>query len=228
MRLCVPSCPIYSTTVEALPEKKSQPSGSVAFILRATPLQPIEARHDGLTQPISVLITGIDLITILDQARQRPKPSNLSPRHRSRPYWIAPAKSHFDSTAADPKWLGQELHLPTDSHHWPGIRHQQPESPRSQMPKHHSQEISPLPPAPASYQTAPSESASTIPCHDRFHPAASDSTRCETRQEQSHSPSRPTNSTPQPVTSSTLQPLPCSPHTPSLPSSSQTCSTKRY
>ena len=39
-----------------------------SFILRSNTVQPIEALHYGLTQPVSVIITGIDSTQVLDQA----------------------------------------------------------------------------------------------------------------------------------------------------------------
>jgi len=89
------------------------------FILSSNTVKPIEALHYGLTQPVSVVITGIDSMTILDQA--------LEAARTFKPLSQAEVKSlldrtqmaasdgkfelfkttpHFDGTAANPKWLG--------------------------------------------------------------------------------------------------------------------------
>jgi uncharacterized protein len=89
------------------------------FILSSNTVKPIEALHYGLTQPVSVVITGIDSMTILDQA--------LEAARTFKPLTQAEVKSlldrtqiaasdgkfelfkttpHFDGTAANPKWLG--------------------------------------------------------------------------------------------------------------------------
>jgi predicted aldo/keto reductase-like oxidoreductase len=90
-----------------------------SFILKSNTVQPIEALHYGLTQPISVLITGINNTQVLDQA--------LEAARTFKPMTTAEVKalldrtavaaadgnfelfkttSHFDGTAHNPKWLG--------------------------------------------------------------------------------------------------------------------------
>ncbi len=90
-----------------------------SFILKSNTVQPIEALHYGLTQPISVLITGINNTQVLDQA--------LEAARTFKPMTDAQVKalldrtavaavdgnfepfkttSHFDGTAHNPKWLG--------------------------------------------------------------------------------------------------------------------------
>ena len=89
------------------------------FILDSKTVQPIEALHYSLTLPVSVVITGIDSMPILDQA--------LAAARTFKPLTAAQIKtlldgtkeaasqgkfelfkttSHFDGTAANPKWLG--------------------------------------------------------------------------------------------------------------------------
>jgi uncharacterized protein len=115
-----------SFTREVMPVAIKQGIGVLAmktfgdhFILTSNTVQPIEALHYGLTQPVSVVITGIDSTRILDQA--------LEAVHTFKPLSDAQVKaildrtavaasegkfelfktsSHFDGTAANPKWLG--------------------------------------------------------------------------------------------------------------------------
>jgi len=89
------------------------------FILESKTVDPIEALHYGLTQPVSVVITGIDSLPILNQA--------LEAARTFKPLTDAQIKSildrtqqaaltgkfelfkttpHFDGTIANPKWLG--------------------------------------------------------------------------------------------------------------------------
>ena len=88
-------------------------------ILRSNTVQPIEALHYGLTQPVSVIITGIDNTQTHDQAFEAArtfKPmteteiSSLLARTataasegRFEPFKTT---AQFDGTAANPKWLG--------------------------------------------------------------------------------------------------------------------------
>ncbi|HXC96520.1 MAG TPA: aldo/keto reductase [Edaphobacter sp.] len=88
-------------------------------ILRSNTVQPIEALHYGLTQPVSVVITGIDNTQTLDQAFEAArtfKPmteteiSSLLSRTataasegRFEPFKTS---AQFDGTAANPRWLG--------------------------------------------------------------------------------------------------------------------------
>jgi predicted aldo/keto reductase-like oxidoreductase len=89
------------------------------FILSSNTVKPIEALHYGLTQPVSVVITGIDSTTILDQtleAARTFKPmteaavKSLLDRTQvaasEGKFELFKTTSHFDGTAANPKWLG--------------------------------------------------------------------------------------------------------------------------
>src|SRR5580698_33142 len=90
-----------------------------SFILKSNTVQPMEALHYGLTQPISVIITGIDSTTILEQALEAArtfKPmtqaevESLLDRTKvaasEGKFELFKTTSHFDGTAANPKWLG--------------------------------------------------------------------------------------------------------------------------
>jgi predicted aldo/keto reductase-like oxidoreductase len=88
-------------------------------ILKSNTVQPIEALHYGLTQPVSVIITGIDNTQILNQAFEAArtfKPldqaqitsllartSAAASEGKFEPFKTT---SHFDGTAQNPKWLG--------------------------------------------------------------------------------------------------------------------------
>ena len=89
------------------------------FILGSNTVQPIEALHYGLTQPVSVVITGIDRMDILDQAIEAAK--TFKPMTKTQvaslldktklaasegKFELFKTTSHFDGTAANPKWLG--------------------------------------------------------------------------------------------------------------------------
>jgi uncharacterized protein len=89
------------------------------FILESKTVEPIEALHYGLTQPVSVVITGIDSMPILDQALKAVrtfKPlseaqvNSLLARTQEAAatgkYELFKTTPHFDGTAANPKWLG--------------------------------------------------------------------------------------------------------------------------
>ncbi len=89
------------------------------FILRSNLVQPLEALHYGLTQPVSVVITGIDKPAILDQAIEATrtfKPmsetdvASLLARTRDVAMTgkteLFKTTNHFDGTAQNPKWLG--------------------------------------------------------------------------------------------------------------------------
>ncbi len=88
-------------------------------ILTSNTVKPIEALHYGLTQPVSVVITGIDSTPILDQALEAArtfKPltqaqvSSLLERTQlaasEGKYELFKTTANFDGTAANPKWLG--------------------------------------------------------------------------------------------------------------------------
>jgi aryl-alcohol dehydrogenase-like predicted oxidoreductase len=92
------------------------------FILESGTVQPIEALHYGLTQPVSVVITGIDNTAVLNQALEAAK--TFQPMSKSAvqallartevaasegKYELFKTSSHFDGTAQNPKWLGQDL-----------------------------------------------------------------------------------------------------------------------
>jgi aryl-alcohol dehydrogenase-like predicted oxidoreductase len=90
-----------------------------SFILDSKTVEPIDALHYGLTQPVSVVITGIDSPKILDQALNAAKTfkplsetqvAALLAKTRDAAsegkYELFKTSSHFDGTAANPKWLG--------------------------------------------------------------------------------------------------------------------------
>jgi uncharacterized protein len=89
------------------------------FILSSNTVQPVEALHYGLTLPVSTVITGIDSMAILDQALNAArtfKPltqaevKSLLDRTETAAaagkFELFKTTSHFDGTAANPKWLG--------------------------------------------------------------------------------------------------------------------------
>ncbi|NYF51900.1 aldo/keto reductase [Tunturiibacter gelidoferens] len=89
------------------------------FILKSNTVQPIEALHYGLTQPVSVVITGIDNTQTLDQAFEATrtfKPldqaqiSSLLARTATAAsegkFELFKTTNHYDGTAQNPKWLG--------------------------------------------------------------------------------------------------------------------------
>jgi uncharacterized protein len=115
-----------SFTHEVMPVAIKQGIGVLAmktfgdhFILGSNTVKPIEALQYGLTQPVSVVITGIDSTTILEQALEAArtfKPMTqaevVSLLDRTRvaasdgKFELFKTTSHFDGTAANPKWLG--------------------------------------------------------------------------------------------------------------------------
>jgi uncharacterized protein len=89
------------------------------FILSSNTVQPVEALHYGMTLPVSTVITGIDSMAILDQALNAArtfKPltqaevKSLLDRTETAAaagkFELFKTTSHFDGTAANPKWLG--------------------------------------------------------------------------------------------------------------------------
>jgi aryl-alcohol dehydrogenase-like predicted oxidoreductase len=89
------------------------------FILDTKLVDPIEMLHYGLTQPVSVVITGIDKPAILDQALAAArtfKPlsqtqiADILSRTKSAAmtgtFELFKTTPHFDGTANNPKWLG--------------------------------------------------------------------------------------------------------------------------
>jgi aryl-alcohol dehydrogenase-like predicted oxidoreductase len=115
-----------SFTKEVIPVALKQGTGILAmktfgdnYILRSKTVEPIEALHYGLTQPVSVVITGIDSTAVLDQAIQATKTfkpltqteiASLLDRTREAAsegkFELFKTTNHFDGTAANPKWLG--------------------------------------------------------------------------------------------------------------------------
>jgi aryl-alcohol dehydrogenase-like predicted oxidoreductase len=115
-----------SFTKEVMPVAIKQGIGVLAmktfgdnFILKSNTVKPIEALHYGLTQPVSVVITGIDSMPILDQAIEAARTfqpltqtqvASLLDRTRDAAsegkFELFKTTSHFDGTAANPKWLG--------------------------------------------------------------------------------------------------------------------------
>lgn len=115
-----------SFTKEVLPVALKQGTGVLAmktfgdnYILRSKTVEATEALHYGLTQPVSVVITGIDSPAILDQAIQAAKTfqpltqsqiASLLDRTRDAAsqgkFELFKTTNHFDGTASNPKWLG--------------------------------------------------------------------------------------------------------------------------
>jgi aryl-alcohol dehydrogenase-like predicted oxidoreductase len=115
-----------SFTKEVMPVALKQGIGVLAmktfgssYILDSKTVEPIEALHYGLTQPVSVVITGIDSPKILEQALTAAKTFKpLSEDQISAllamtkdaasegRYELFKTSNHFDGTAANPKWLG--------------------------------------------------------------------------------------------------------------------------
>jgi aryl-alcohol dehydrogenase-like predicted oxidoreductase len=115
-----------SFTHEVMPVAIKQGIGVLAmktfgdhFILSSNTVKPIEALHYGLTQPVSVVITGIDSMTVLEQALEAArtfKPmtqaevTSLLDRTRvaasNGEFELFKTTPRFDGTAANPKWLG--------------------------------------------------------------------------------------------------------------------------
>jgi predicted aldo/keto reductase-like oxidoreductase len=115
-----------SFTKEVMPVALKQGIGVLAmktfgdpYILQSNTVQPVEALHYGLTQPVSVVITGIDNPQVLDQAFEAVrtfKPmteaeiSSLLARTATAAsegkFELFKTTPHYDGTAANPKWLG--------------------------------------------------------------------------------------------------------------------------
>ncbi len=115
-----------SFTKEVMPVAIRQGVGVLAmktfgdhFILDSKTVEPIEALHYSLTQPVSVVITGIDSMEILEQAMTAAKTfkpmsqtqvAGLLGRTREAAsmgqFELFKTTPHFDGTAANPKWLG--------------------------------------------------------------------------------------------------------------------------
>jgi hypothetical protein len=97
---------------------KSMGSG---VLLKSKVVTPIECLHYALSLPTSVVITGIDSMKILEQAfaavqsfRQLTRDeidrllAKTSQAARDGEYELFKTSSHFDSTAQNPEWLGDE------------------------------------------------------------------------------------------------------------------------
>ncbi len=115
-----------SFTREVIPVALKQGIGVLAMktfgdhhILDSKTVEPIEALHYGLTQPVSVVITGIDSPTILEQtltAARTFKPltdtqiAAILARTREAAldgkFELFKTSAQYDGTAANPKWLG--------------------------------------------------------------------------------------------------------------------------
>ena len=115
-----------SFTKEVMPVAIQQGIGVLAmktfgdhYILDSKTVDPVEALQYGLSQPVSVVITGIDSMPILDQAMAAVK--NFKPMTEPQmaallartevaasdgKYELFKTSSHFDGTAQNPKWLG--------------------------------------------------------------------------------------------------------------------------
>jgi aryl-alcohol dehydrogenase-like predicted oxidoreductase len=89
------------------------------YILQSNTVQPIEALHYGLTQPVSVVITGIDNQRVLDQAFEAAR--TFKPLTEAQikaildrtavaasegKFELFKTSPHYDGTASNPKWLG--------------------------------------------------------------------------------------------------------------------------
>jgi aryl-alcohol dehydrogenase-like predicted oxidoreductase len=111
---------------QVLPVAQKQGIGVLAmktfgdpYILQSKTVEPIDALHYGLNQPVSVVITGIDSDAILDQALHAArtfKPlseaqvATILDRTREAAmtgnFELFKTTPHYDGTAANPKWLG--------------------------------------------------------------------------------------------------------------------------
>jgi uncharacterized protein len=89
------------------------------FILNSNTVQPIEAFHYSLTLPVSVVITGIDSASILDQACEAVRtfrPMNeqqiaallarTAEAAKNGEFELFKTSTHFDGTIQNPSWLG--------------------------------------------------------------------------------------------------------------------------
>ncbi|HEY4051394.1 MAG TPA: aldo/keto reductase [Acidobacteriaceae bacterium] len=89
------------------------------FILNSKTVEPIDALHYSLTQPVSVVITGIDSMPVMEQAltavktfRPMTQEQIAELLHRTQDaaadgrFELFKTTAHFDGTAKNPKWLG--------------------------------------------------------------------------------------------------------------------------
>jgi predicted aldo/keto reductase-like oxidoreductase len=117
-----------SFTHKVLPEVVKQNIGALCMksmgsgvILKSNTATPVECLHFSMNQPVSVVITGIDSMPILDQALEaartfRPLESKQLSDLMSKTaaaaaegkFELFKTTSHFDSTAQHPEWLGKE------------------------------------------------------------------------------------------------------------------------
>ncbi len=115
-----------SFTHQVIPVAQKHGTGVLAmktfgdhFILDSNTVQPVEALQYGLSQPVSVVITGIDNMQILDQAfaavhnftpMTQAQMSSLLARTQTAAatgqFELFKTTNHFDGTAQNPKWLG--------------------------------------------------------------------------------------------------------------------------
>ena len=115
-----------SFTKEVMPVAVQQGTAVLAmktfgdhYILDSKTVEPIEALHYSMSQPVSVVITGIDSTQVLEQALTavktfRPMTQDqiaaLLERTRDAAadgrFELFKTTAHFDGTAANPKWLG--------------------------------------------------------------------------------------------------------------------------
>ncbi len=115
-----------SFTKEVIPVAQKHGTGVLAmktfgdhFILDSNTVEPMDALHYGLTQPVSVVITGIDKPEILEQALTAAK--TFKPLTQAQvaailgktkeaamtgKFELFKTTPHFDGTASNPKWLG--------------------------------------------------------------------------------------------------------------------------
>ncbi len=111
---------------EVVPVALKQGTGVLAmktfgddYILRSGTVQPIEALHFSMTQPVSVVITGIDKPEILEQAltaaktfqpltaaQQQTILAKTEQAAMTGRFELFKTTNHFDGTAGNPKWLG--------------------------------------------------------------------------------------------------------------------------
>lgn len=115
-----------SFTKEVMPVAVQQGIGVLAmktfgdhFILKSNTVQPIEALHYSLQQPVSVVITGIDSIPVLNQALEAVRTyhpmtnaqveallARTQDAAKTGEFELFKTSNHFDSTAKNPRWLG--------------------------------------------------------------------------------------------------------------------------
>ncbi len=111
---------------DVVPVAQKQGTGVLAmktfgddYILRSGTVQPIDALHFGMSQPVSVVITGIDTPQILEQALMAAKTfqpltaeqqqailAKTEQAAMSGKFELFKTTNHFDGTAQNPKWLG--------------------------------------------------------------------------------------------------------------------------